>query len=214
MSRNTKLIAVLIALLLVGVLIWQLKGREVTQNISSFEDCAAAGFPVMESYPEQCRTSDGRTFTRVISEQEGWQTQIFDEAGLILNFKIPPDTTFRKEIADNAGTIRVASFYVEKGLKDNSTYQLYAVYQPIENVTEQDLEKVKTNMDPASIKEVSIDGYSGIEGIANFSDPKAHYSTVIIKDGKMFSISTWPPTPENKELTDKILETIEFNNDK
>ncbi len=32
-------------------------------TVSSFEDCAAAGYPVMESYPRQCRTPDGRNFT-------------------------------------------------------------------------------------------------------------------------------------------------------
>lgn len=34
-----------------------------TQNkIIDFEGCAAAGYPVLESYPRQCRTPDGRTF--------------------------------------------------------------------------------------------------------------------------------------------------------
>ena len=31
-------------------------------TINSFEECAAAGYPIMESYPEQCRTPDGRNF--------------------------------------------------------------------------------------------------------------------------------------------------------
>lgn len=35
-------------------------------GIRNFEDCAAAGYPVAESYPEQCRTPDGRLFVRVI----------------------------------------------------------------------------------------------------------------------------------------------------
>ena len=30
--------------------------------ITNFEECAAAGNPIMESHPEQCRTKDGRTF--------------------------------------------------------------------------------------------------------------------------------------------------------
>ncbi len=34
--------------------------------VTSFEECAAAGNPIMESYPEQCRTPDGRSFTRNI----------------------------------------------------------------------------------------------------------------------------------------------------
>lgn len=31
-------------------------------EIDSFTECADAGYPIMESYPEQCRTPDGRTF--------------------------------------------------------------------------------------------------------------------------------------------------------
>ncbi len=37
------------------------------ENISNFAECAAAGYPIMESYPEQCRTKDGRTFVREIT---------------------------------------------------------------------------------------------------------------------------------------------------
>ncbi len=32
--------------------------------ITNFDECAAAGNPVMESNPEQCRTPDGRVFSR------------------------------------------------------------------------------------------------------------------------------------------------------
>jgi len=35
-------------------------------TIDSFEECIAAGFPAMESYPRQCRTSDDRTFVEQI----------------------------------------------------------------------------------------------------------------------------------------------------
>ncbi len=35
-------------------------------SISSFEDCVQAGYPVMESYPRQCKTPEGRTFVEVI----------------------------------------------------------------------------------------------------------------------------------------------------
>ena len=37
-------------------------------TVLSFEDCVAAGYPVMESYPRQCRTPDGRTFAEEIQE--------------------------------------------------------------------------------------------------------------------------------------------------
>jgi len=38
-------------------------------SIDSFEDCVAAGNPVMESYPRQCRTSDGEHFVESIPTQ-------------------------------------------------------------------------------------------------------------------------------------------------
>lgn len=36
--------------------------------IMNFEECVAAGNPVMESYPRQCRTEDGRLFVEEIPE--------------------------------------------------------------------------------------------------------------------------------------------------
>jgi len=38
-------------------------------SIDGFEDCVAAGNPVMESYPRQCRTSDGEHFVESIPTQ-------------------------------------------------------------------------------------------------------------------------------------------------
>jgi len=35
-------------------------------SIYSFEECAAAGYPVMESYPRQCNTPDGKHFVEEI----------------------------------------------------------------------------------------------------------------------------------------------------
>lgn len=36
------------------------------QAITNFEECAAAGNPVMESYPRQCRAPDGQLFVEEI----------------------------------------------------------------------------------------------------------------------------------------------------
>jgi len=38
--------------------------------ITNFDECAAAGNPVMESYPRQCRTSDGRLFVEEVPPME------------------------------------------------------------------------------------------------------------------------------------------------
>jgi hypothetical protein len=155
--------------------------------------------------------SGTQNFAEAISgEKDGWKQQTFNEAGLSLTLSIPLDTTFRKEIADDAGRIRIASFYVEKGSSNNPTYQLYAVYQPLETVTEKELDKIKTGMDPNSVKEATISGIRGIEGLINISGSKNHFTTAIIKDGKLFTVSTYPPTVENKALTDQILTTFSF----
>ncbi|GAI55743.1 unnamed protein product, partial [marine sediment metagenome] len=38
-------------------------GNTCVPEVYSFNDCIKAGYPVMESYPRQCKTPDGRTFT-------------------------------------------------------------------------------------------------------------------------------------------------------
>ena len=55
-----------------GFFLWSssMQRQEQIHSIASFEDCAAAGYPIIESYPEQCRTPDGRTFVRDISNDE------------------------------------------------------------------------------------------------------------------------------------------------
>lgn len=38
-------------------------GNTCVPAVHSFQECVEAGYPVMESYPPQCKTPDGRTFT-------------------------------------------------------------------------------------------------------------------------------------------------------
>ena len=40
------------------------------EDVKDFEDCRAAGYQVLETYPRQCKTPDGRTFTS--------ETDLFD----------------------------------------------------------------------------------------------------------------------------------------
>jgi hypothetical protein len=47
-------------------LVLSLNKKEVPV-VLSFEDCSKAGYPVMESYPRQCRTPDGRIFAEEIT---------------------------------------------------------------------------------------------------------------------------------------------------
>ena len=58
---------VLIIVALMG-LFW-VKSKKPDLKIDSFEKCAAAGNPVLESYPPQCKTRDGRNFTQNIGNE-------------------------------------------------------------------------------------------------------------------------------------------------
>ena len=44
--------------------------RNRAEFIDSFEECVLSGHPVMESYPRQCRTDDGRSFVEEIDSME------------------------------------------------------------------------------------------------------------------------------------------------
>lgn len=72
MNRKERILLVtgIIAIIILvgGYFIARSQTRKVI-NITNFEECATAGYPIMESYPEQCRTPDGRTFTRIIDPQ-------------------------------------------------------------------------------------------------------------------------------------------------
>ena len=45
----------------------QLSASPSPEPIANFSECAAAGYPVLESYPRLCRTPDGRSFTEEVS---------------------------------------------------------------------------------------------------------------------------------------------------
>jgi len=40
--------------------------------IEDFEDCVEAGYPIMESYPEQCKTDDGTVFTNTDDDDDDY----------------------------------------------------------------------------------------------------------------------------------------------
>jgi len=52
---------------IIPILMILMIGCTTTPPITNFEECAAAGNPVMESYPRQC-AANGNTFTEVINE--------------------------------------------------------------------------------------------------------------------------------------------------
>jgi len=66
------LIAILIIVLVSLFLWWDYKDSQESGpviTVADFDECAAQGYPVMESYPRQCRTPDGRIFVEDIGNE-------------------------------------------------------------------------------------------------------------------------------------------------
>jgi len=69
---TTTLIGLAVVALIAGGLLYALAKNIEEQkilSITSFQECAEAGYPIMESYPEQCATPDGRTFINEEQQQ-------------------------------------------------------------------------------------------------------------------------------------------------
>ena len=62
------------AIAIIGtVIVFLIPPKETTVpiiSINSFEECAAAGYPIMESYPERCAVPGGQTFVRQIEQPD------------------------------------------------------------------------------------------------------------------------------------------------
>ena len=69
---NKKIFIFLIIVILGGTVLYFTvckPGEAPTPDINSFEECVSAGYPVLESYPRQCKTPDGKTFTEDIGNE-------------------------------------------------------------------------------------------------------------------------------------------------
>ena len=57
MQQKTILVSIAILLIIGSGIAWKLSNSEPSPRITNFEECVAAGSPVMESYPRQCRAN-------------------------------------------------------------------------------------------------------------------------------------------------------------
>lgn len=64
MRNNLKIVLGLVVVALGVWVYFVMSENEV--YVSSYEECVAAGYPIMESYPERCKTPGGKTFVRQI----------------------------------------------------------------------------------------------------------------------------------------------------
>jgi hypothetical protein len=68
MTNKATLISfvLLVIILAAGFGAWYSTSHKSYSQIISYDQCAAAGYPILETYPEQCKLPDGRTFLREI----------------------------------------------------------------------------------------------------------------------------------------------------
>ncbi len=63
------MVIVALVVVIIGAIFFVLQWQKIS-SIETFEECAAAGYPVLKSYPAQCRTPDGRIFGQRIPQTE------------------------------------------------------------------------------------------------------------------------------------------------
>lgn len=68
LSKSLFIIVPLILVALYAYAYTQKNSPIKSEDISTFEECAAAGYPIMESYPERCSVPGGATYTRVTTD--------------------------------------------------------------------------------------------------------------------------------------------------
>ncbi len=66
-SQRLALIVVVLALIILGVFAYK---RGLANRVSDYDSCVKAGNQVMETFPAQCVTPDGRTFTQPLTPEQ------------------------------------------------------------------------------------------------------------------------------------------------
>lgn len=62
-----KILIISIIIIVIGAFLLII--RDSDDKINSFDQCVEAGFPIMESYPQQCRTDDNQNFVQDIGNE-------------------------------------------------------------------------------------------------------------------------------------------------
>jgi len=85
------IIAVALLIVLIALLVVFIQTPPSGPEINSFEECVAAGYPVMESYPPQCAVPGDRTFT---------EDSCQDEKGMVLTISDAKNIAIDSECGD------------------------------------------------------------------------------------------------------------------
>jgi len=203
-----------------------------TPSINSFEDCARAGNPILETYPRQCKTPDGKSFIEMIqSETANWKTYISPHK--IFNLKYPPslfatssrDLSSFIEMKDEGvlstkdpwntsfasdSDFRIEFFSRSKKSSENLTDFI------VRNIKEQSGEFYSSDYIPeADKKEINVDGQESLWYLGMLGPAVQHIEVYIPKgETEVIVVGLWdnsqPPTLEHQRILEKILSTFQF----
>lgn len=81
MKRALIVVVIVLASLAGALVTWLLMRQSAPPTVNSYAECVAAGYPVLETYPEQCRTPDGRTFVNPDATPIGPTGEFTSEGG-------------------------------------------------------------------------------------------------------------------------------------
>lgn len=68
MKKSLMGIIIIFIIAVLGACWWIISQKKELPAVTNFEECAAAGYPIMESYPRQCRAGD-KTFVEYIGNE-------------------------------------------------------------------------------------------------------------------------------------------------
>lgn len=243
MSKNQSgfgsvvIVVIILVVALVGVAGWLVYDRQKKdadkpqpKAISSFDECVAAGNPVMESYPEQC-TSNGQTFTNKVEavvnppadETSGWllyespgkeyAMRLADGWSLIRCDKSPSMYTYdNSKLMFLAGQKAVVS-EITCGSDGRTGLFINHATQNIEQIVTPGTKQ--TSLKTADGLEIEkyywvVSGYGEGAGIANGD---TEFTYVIRENPKRvmtISYSFQPGATDHHELVEKVIRTIQF----
>lgn len=77
MTTNQKMVWTIVGIIVLAVLGYWVYAAQMNDDadgvgfITNFEECAAAGYPVEESFPRRCRTPEGQVYEEARNAEEG-----------------------------------------------------------------------------------------------------------------------------------------------
>jgi hypothetical protein len=89
-------------------------------EISNFEECVQAGYPVMESHPQQCRTKDGENFIEEIKIDEKEKEIIKDD--IVDTKKEEEQVKDPKVVVSDNDVLNQPAYLINAYTKNNKNY--------------------------------------------------------------------------------------------